>query len=426
MGEPLKYITFADATEIVGLSPTQVRKHIKAGDIRTTAEGGDLLLAWQDVCKLVRQQRPPWSVLTEDLLDGSVDTEPVLLHADNVGGEQEFEVNRLVHGHCVDWLRRMPTGSVQTVVTSPPYWGVRRYKGEQEVQWSDGMTCALGAEPTPEDYVRHTMEIFRHLKRVLRDDGVIWWNIGDTYQTRTHIREGSVERLHALTGKRQDGWKSYPHKRYSAGHAYLKDKDLTMVPFQVAIGAQHLGFWVRSVIVWSKENTVPESVKDRPTTSHEYIFMLVKSRFYRYHARHGSELASSTNWAPEGMAGDQRNWRTVWKFPTVGSEKGHHTAAFPEELPFRCITVSSDPGDLVFDPFAGSGTTLRVAQRLGRQYFGCDLSEEYLAEARLRLAHPEAERSLEDVAASADDDAVNVANNGHLEQQVLLPIELDS
>ena len=375
-----------DAAEILGLSPVRIRKLIKEGAIRTAGSSRAPLLAWDDVCRIAGAQRPPWALLTNELVHGSVSPEGLFLaKLESADTNTSFETNQVAKGHCIDWMKKMPAGSVQTVVTSPPYWGVRRYKGEQEVLWSDGTRCAFGAEDTPEAYVRHTMDILRHLKRVLRDDGVIWWNIGDSYQTRTHIREGSVERLHALDGRRQDGWKDYPHKRYSAGHDYLKDKDLTLVPFAVAMGAQHLGFWVRSVIIWSKENTLPEPVKDRPTTSHEYIFMLVKSRFYYYAHDVAKDQTRSTKWAPEDIDGQLKNWRTVWTFATAGSEDRNHTAAFPEELPKRCIVVSSRPNDLVFDPFAGSGTTLVVAKRLGRQYFGCDLSDEYVDEASARL-----------------------------------------
>jgi DNA modification methylase len=220
--------------------------------------------------------------------------------------------------------------------------------------------------------------VLRELKRVIRKDGVVWWNVGDTYMTRAHVRARSRERLDALEGRRKkESWKEYPVKRYSAGHSYLKDKDLTLIPFQIALAAQHQGWWVRSVITWSKDNTVPESVKDRPTTSHEYVLMLTQTRFYYYNNVDAKEATISNGWAPPQVDADQRNLRTVWSFGTSGGPNGH-VAAFPLELPTRCIAASSRAGDLVIDPFAGSATSLIAARRLGRKYAGCDLALEYV------------------------------------------------
>ncbi len=172
-------------------------------------------------------------------------------------------------------------------------------------------------------------------------------------------------------------------RRYSAGHPYLKDKDLTLIPFQIALGAQRLGWYVRSIIVWSKDNTMPEPVKDRPTTSHEYILMLTQSRFYKYDMDGGSEEAIS-GWSLDESPTGRRNSRSVWRFGT--SSRGAHVAAFPMALPKRCILASSEPGDVVFDPFAGSGTTLVAAKQLGRHYLGFDISPTYVAEAEAWLS----------------------------------------
>jgi DNA modification methylase len=161
----------------------------------------------------------------------------------------------------------------------------------------------------------------------------------------------------------------------------------------VAIGAEHLGLYVRSVIVWYKDNTVPEPVDDRPTTSHEYILLLAKSRFYKYDKRRETE-ASVTGEVIERVNGrdeyrmiNNRQLRTVWQFPT-SSKHGNHTAAFPLELPLRCLRLSTTPGDLVFDPFTGSGTTLAAAKTLGCHYFGCDLFADFVKEAQRRLLNP--------------------------------------
>jgi DNA modification methylase len=205
--------------------------------------------------------------------------------------------------------------------------------------------------------------------------------------TRSHVRSGSGERLDALEGRRAgESWRNYPVRRYSAGHPYLKDKDLTLIPFQIALGAQRLGWWVRSVIVWSKENTVPESVKDRPTVSHEYILMLTQTRHYRYNPEAAKEEQVS-EWAmPDDLATGLRNYRSVWSFSTSSSGHGNHVAAFPIELPSRCIRASTIKGDLVFDPFVGSGTTLVAAAALERRYLGLEIAPSYTAEAEERLA----------------------------------------
>jgi DNA modification methylase len=295
-----------------------------------------------------------------------------------------FQPDSLVQGNVLDVLSEMPTQSVQCVVTSPPYWGVRVYADEQVTQWPDGQAVSFGHERWPEDYVRHSLFILRMLRRVVKEDGVVWWNVGDTYMTRSHVRPGSGERLDALEGRRRkESWRDYPVRRYSAGHPYLKDKDLTLIPFQVALGAQRLGWWVRAVIVWSKDNTLPEPAKDRPTTSHEYILMLSQTRFYKYRMEQSREEAVS-EWTMADLAPGLRHPRTVWSFPT--SSGGGHVAAFPIELPTRCILAATDVEDLVFDPFAGAGTTLVAAKRLGRRYFGCDISPTYVAEAERAVA----------------------------------------
>lgn len=373
-------LTLDDAAEVLGVTRIWVNKLVKAGRLSTDGSGERVL--WADVRRLASSSSRLPSMVTPEML--SNDTPPSFLGADADVGDRALLadiVGKVHHGHCLTWLRRLPDHCAQTVVTSPPYWGLRRYPGEQGVCWADGTTVAFGQEKAPEDYVRHTLEVLRELRRVLKEDGVVWWNVGDTYMTRAHVRERSRERLDALEGRRRkESWKDYPLKRYSAGHTYLKDKDLTLIPFQIALAAQHQGWWVRSVITWSKENTVPESVKDRPTSSHEYILMLTQTRFYYYNNSDAKEATISNGWAPPEVDEDQRNLRTVWSFGTSGGPNGH-VAAFPLELPTRCIAAASKPGDLVIDPFAGSATTLIAARRLGRQYAGCDLAAEYVEAA---------------------------------------------
>jgi DNA modification methylase len=407
MSEPSKYISFDDAVEITGLSPARVRKLIRDSLIHTNGDKRRPMVLWDDARALAKSQVPPWSLLTRDMMDNLIDPSDLLVHEPTLSSTSvNAEVNRLFTGNCIDFMGTLPGNFVQTVVTSPPYWGLRRYPGVQDVKWSDGTVCAYGAEETVQDYIRHSMEILRHIKRILRKDGVIWWNVGDIYHTRAYIRSGSSARLDAFEGRLQEPWKDNPNKRTSHGHDYLKDKDLTLFPFHIAIGAQHLGLWVRSVIIWEKGNVIPESAKDRPTTSHEYILMMVKSEEYLYNydeskeaiaLEEGSLLTDNpqlrnlrTIWRFAQEHADTNNniadGSTIWKFRTVNTEQGKHIAAFPEELPQRCISISSKPGDLVFDPFAGSGTTLAVAKRLSRKYLGCEASKDYATGARKRLS----------------------------------------
>jgi site-specific DNA-methyltransferase (cytosine-N4-specific) len=379
----LSQLSLDDAAELLGWSVVQLRRLIKSGQVRLGSTKETVL--WEDVRRLATASHRMTLLARED--DFAGEKPPACFAADDSArlSVDEFEVDRVVEGSCLDWLRRMPRASVQSVVTSPPYWGVRRYADKQETTWADGTTVAFGQEKWPEEYVRHTLEILWRLRKVVREDGVVWWNVGDTYMTRSHVRANSGERLDALEGRRaNESWKDYPVRRYSAGHPYLKDKDLTLIPFQIALGAQRLGWWVRAVIIWSKANTLPEPVKDRPTTAHEYILMLTQTRFYKYHAEEATEEALS-DWALPDVTSDRRNLRSVWHFSTSSSH-GNHVAAFPIELPLRCLRASTDEEDLVFDPFVGSGTTLIAAKQLGCRYFGCDISPTYVSEARERLA----------------------------------------
>lgn len=386
------YIHIEDAAELTGYSPKYLRKLVRSGLIEYQ-KGTPEMIAWTAVQKLAGQQRPFWVALSEDDLKSQAPSQDLLLHGSEQTGIERQPADsfndRMEVGQCIDWMRKMPSGAVQTVVTSPPYWGIRAYPGEISARWADGSDSGFGEEATVEEYVAHTLEVLRHLKRVLRDDGTIWWNLGDTYQTRAYMRSSSTERLRAIEGARNDTWRHYPNKRYSSGHPYLKDKDLAMVPFQVAIGAQHLGFYVRSIIVWYKNNAGIDSAKDRPSAIHEYILLLAKSRFYKYHSGKVTEESASgqvikrIKGREEYEIVRQRSLRSVWEFPP--SSAGDHAAAFPLELPIRCIQLSTDGGDLVFDPFAGSGTTLVAAKLLNRHYFGCDILEDYVNDARRRL-----------------------------------------
>jgi len=461
-------------------------------------------------------------------------------------------------GHCIDVLRKMEADSIQCVVTSPPYAGLRRYEGDQNAVWGGDPTCdhewqsrryyveqsvsatsreafseageenierlkaarwredstcgkcgawygAFGLEPTVELYVAHLVEIFREIRRVLRPDGVAWLNLGDSYagsgQGWQHKDGSSIQRKWLETY----GTGRPPAYISSATPTGIKPKDLMLVPSRAAISLQVDGWWVRAMVIWDRPNCMPESVKDRPTESHEYILLLTKSERYFYDAdavrephKEASLLRVQEKWAdntkydedgaPERGHSWQRdreamthachpggrNLRSVWTFATI-PYMGAHFAVFPPELPRRCILAGSPPkvcaecgapyervterepvpypggshgnyvqkgrppggnyaikgrppggqenadsstlgkveyyrvitvgwrptcechADLpadqrptrpaiVLDPFAGSGTTLKAAEELGRWWVGIDICEEYLPQIQERTA----------------------------------------
>jgi len=280
--------------------------------------------------------------------------------------------------------------TVQCVVTSPPYWGgIRNYAGEQEVVWGDGARCAYGHEPTVALYVQHTIEILREIRRVLRPDGVVFWNIDDTRANDSKWGGATCgKHAKALHG---EGASGVGRERRFSG---LKPKDLCLIPQRVTIAAQDDGWWVRSVIMWAKDNPMPESMGDRPTDAYETILMLTAAENYYWDAEAVREPGSSL-WPlkksihlgvkqkilGQNQAGhlglsagkDGRNIRNVWMFKT-SYYRGAHSAVFPEELPTRAILAASKPGDIVLDPFGGSGTTGKVAQELQRRAVLVDIA----------------------------------------------------
>jgi site-specific DNA-methyltransferase (adenine-specific) len=254
-------------------------------------------------------------------------------------------------------LARLPSESVQCVVTSPPYWGLRDY----------GIEGQIGLESTLAGFIHALTAVFADVKRVLKTDGILWLNIGDGY----------------TSGNR--GWRAPDKKNPNRAMNVrpdnppgLKDKDLLGIPWRLALALQDNGWFLRSDIVWHKPNAMPESVKDRPTRAHEYLFMLTKDEQYGYDHDAVKERAED---------GSKRNRRTVWSINTSNSGSSH-IAAFPEALVEPCILASTKPDDFVLDPFFGSGTVGVVARRLGRRYVGIELNPVYVAEATRALAQP--------------------------------------
>lgn len=294
-------------------------------------------------------------------------------------------------GRNLDLLAEMPDESVQTCVTSPPYWGLRDY-GEDD---------QLGLEPTPEEYVENLVAVFREVRRVLRDDGTLWLNLGDSYAS------GEIGRHDGRTEGSHYGAK-HPGKRQQARLTTgLKPKDLVGIPWRVAFALQADGWYLRSDIIWHKPNPMPESVTDRPTKSHEYIFLLTKQpRYYydadaireagsdnshgggqtgahRYYAQAGrNDSASLAIAQPAGERG--RNRRSVWTV-TTKPFSGAHFAVFPPDLIEPCVLAGCPEGGTVLDPFSGSGTTGMVALRHNRSYIGLELNPEYAEMSRARI-----------------------------------------
>ena len=399
--------------------------------------------------------------------------------------------NVVLEGDVLEQLASIPEKSIQCCVTSPPYWGLRDYghrrwfggtpdcdHGElhehephhpgqvEQTKWADAEgagkgqtatthTCQkcmawygqLGLEPTPEAYVAHMVEVFREVRRVLKDDGTLFLNLGDSYcSTGPGTMGDPIHRRGIFAGVKEDTAQTQAKFRPETP-AGMKPKDLVGIPWMVAFALRTDGWYLRSDIIWHKPNVMPESVQDRPTKCHEYIFLLTKSAQYFYDSdairepavtthMPGSQIRETTHYGADngGNAGlnallqrykenglpTTRNKRTVWSI-NPKPYKGAHFATFPEELPEVCIKAGTSekgacpycgapwsrstvkkkewapscecpPAEpvpcIVLDPFAGSGTTLAVAKYLRRDYVGVELNPEYirLIEERVRPA----------------------------------------
>jgi DNA modification methylase len=306
-------------------------------------------------------------------------------------------MNKIEFGDCRDTMRRWASEGVkvQTCVTSPPYFGLRDYGHEGQI----------GLEQTPEQYITAMVEVFRCVKDVLADDGTLWLNIGDSY-----ARQGGK---HSDQPRNWDGREKDPGAMHATRHVdnlgeQYKPKDLIGIPWMLAFALRADGWYLRQDIIWHKPNPMPESVRDRCTKAHEYIFLLSKSEKYFFDSEAMKEPATSgsagtvrknqprkMNATPlyqsnrgghkqepmkQGAMGipedGMRNRRSVWTVATR-PYKGAHFATFPTALIEPCILAGSRPGDIVLDPFMGSGTTAAVSLQHGRQYLGCELNPEY-------------------------------------------------
>jgi site-specific DNA-methyltransferase (cytosine-N4-specific) len=256
----------------------------------------------------------------------------------------------ILEGDALQVLQRLPAESVQCIVTSPPYWGLRDYK----------IPGQIGLETELQQFINKLVAVFAEARRVLRSDGTFWLNIGDGF----------------TSGNR--GWRAPDKKNRARAMEVrpdtpdgLKPKDLLAIPWRLALALQADGWYLRADIIWHKPNAMPESVKDRPTRDHEYVFLFSKSERYYYDYKAVQES-------------NGRNKRTVWSINTQGFP-GAHFATFPRALVAPCVAASTRPGDFVLDPFFGSGTTGVVCQEMSRNYVGIELHPEYIDIAAERL-----------------------------------------
>lgn len=273
-----------------------------------------------------------------------------------------MRTNDVYAGNCLEILRQIPTRSVQCVVTSPPHWGAKSY-GAPATKWPKvtyrpmlapptdvtiaPAKCALGLEDSPDEFIGHLLLVFRQIRRVLKQDGVVWLNMGDAFSR--------------------------------GGSAGARPKNLLGLPWRVAFALQADKWRLRSDVVWHNESGMPDPVKDRPTKAHEYVFLFSKAKTYRYDADAVGEHGVS----PGGTDVVRRNCRSVWPFATAEGDE-RRFAAMPQRLAERCIMASTGFGDVVLDPFLGTGTTAMAAERLGRKWIGCEVNEKLVKLIRKR------------------------------------------
>jgi DNA modification methylase len=315
----------------------------------------------------------------------------------------------IIEGDCIKGMRTLPDCCIQTCITSPPYFGLRDYGKEEQI----------GQEETPDRYVAKMVEVFREVRRILREDGTVWLNLGDSY-----ARQGGTKgKPRHWDGREADAMKDMATFRNLADEIGLKPKDMVGIPWRVALALQSDGWYLRQDIIWNKPNPMPEAVTDRCTKAHEYIFLLSKNQRYYFDnevirepsvtptdgrgsweerkkdghpmrygmANRGDGFKMPSISAPNGG----RNKRSVWTV-TTKPFRGAHFATFPKDLIEPCVLAGCPEGGTVLDPFTGSGTTCVVALKNNRRFVGTELNPDYIKIARTRIAD-EAPMSLMEV-----------------------------
>jgi DNA modification methylase len=303
--------------------------------------------------------------------------------------ENKMTTIKIEQGNCLEVLKEMPEQSVNTCVTSPPYWGLRDY----------GESDQLGLEDTPEEYVANMVQLFREVRRVLRDDGTVWLNLGDSYvgggRGWQWSKEGTIQQAHIDAGVKYGS----PTGKIDG----LKPKDLVGIPWRVAFALQADGWYLRQDIIWHKPNPMPESVTDRCTKAHEYIFLLSKNKKYYYDNDAIKEPAK--DWGTRDRSKGKyhnkgtgltphtgleksyptKNKRSVWTV-TTKPFRGAHFAVFPMDLIEPCVLAGCPENGTVLDPFGGSGTTGLVAKQNKRNAVLIELNAKYIDIAEDRIA----------------------------------------
>lgn len=323
-----------------------------------------------------------------------------------------MNTHRIIQGDCIKGMATLPEGCINTCITSPPYFGLRSYNGGDD---------EIGQEPTVDEFVQKMVEVFRGVRRILRDDGTLWLNLGDSYMSATCVPPPQTVANGNNRGMPTDFIPANRQKQNG-----LKQKDLIGIPWRVAFALQADGWYLRQDIIWHKPNPMPESVEDRCTKAHEYIFLLSKKPKYYFDfeaikeplaessvgraerkqklidrtgvgtlgkqvengvdTKHGyAGLALGRNGKTGYSKDGKRNKRSVWAVSTKPF-RGAHFATFPKELIEPCVLAGCPKGGTVFDPFTGSGTTAVVALNNERNYIGTELNPDYiaLAEGRIR------------------------------------------
>ena len=297
----------------------------------------------------------------------------------------------ILYGDCRETLKNVTNSSVQMCVTSPPYYGLRDYGGEKN---------QIGQEQTPEQFIDELVKVFREVKRTLKDDGTLWLNIGDSYYNYRPSKGKSYPKQ--TVSKTKQDLPDYSSKRNNK-LSNLKEKDLIGIPWMLAFALRADGWYLRQDIIWHKPNPMPESVKDRCTKSHEYIFLLSKNKKY-YYDNEAIKEPVKQDWGTRNRANGKyhnsgsglqphsgltksyttKNKRSVWSV-TNKPYKHAHFATFPPDLIIPPILAGSKKGDIVLDPFMGSGTTGMVAKEHGRYFIGCELHADYKELIRQRM-----------------------------------------
>lgn len=356
----------SDVAPLVGMQPTFIKRVV----------GHDGELSVHDIVLVLDQDAFSETYVPRSMVLDYLMREPEEVVDQDYETPERYE---LVHEDCLSFVRRVPDEAVNCIVTSTPYWAMRVYKESRPIKWADGDVAPYGHEQTPEGFVRHTTEILHALSRVLTKDGSIWWNVMDTFNTRTQIRGSAAEALRAMQGgENYKVWSEHEYRRYSAGHSYLKDGEQVGIPAMIAQRASRLGLFVKGTITWAKTATLPEPQKSRVSRQLEYVIHITKQRTPKFDKEAYSRVSADMGGRNQLL--ETAKLSDVWVIPTSSGGDGHG-AQFPLALPARCIGLSTDPGDMVLDPFVGSGTSVVAALALGRRAIGTDTAREYLAVA---------------------------------------------